>query len=114
MCQTKTDGQNCLRRLTNSDLELFETLYRLREILNNPPISRLLDEIQRSAGLPQQQLLDERDAAALLGIPAKTLGNIRRRGELPPSTYIQRGRRCRVRYVRDALLLCFKINPHSF
>ncbi len=66
-------------RLAEPDTGLCEALYTLREILNNPPISGLLDELQRSAGLPQQQLLDERDAAALLGIPAKTLGNIRRR-----------------------------------
>ena len=92
---------------------LLDALYRLRELLNGPAISKLLDEIKRTKGLPEEQLLDERDAAALLGIPAKSLGNARRRGELPGSTYVQRAKRRRVRYVRDALLLYFKITSRT-
>ena len=92
---------------------LLDALYRLREFLNGPPITRLLDEIKRTKGLPKEVLLDERDAAALLGIPAKSLGNARRRGELPGSTYVQRAKRRRIRYVRDSLLLYFKITHRT-
>lgn len=88
--------------------ELLAALLKVREFLNSPPISQLLDEVK--VPVDGQRLLDESDAATLIGIPAKTLGNLRRRGELPASTYVQFGRRCRVRYVRDALLLYFKIN----
>lgn len=88
---------------------LLPVLCALRRLLNSPPIAEFLDESERAGETFQQQLLDEPQAAALLGIPAKTLGNLRRRGELPATTYVQRAKRRQVRYVRDALLLHFKI-----
>jgi len=113
MCRQGTNVEDQPTHPVGFNTELFETLYRLRETLNAPPIGNLLDEIERSKGPPGEKLLDERDAAALLGISAKSLGNRRRRGELPAATHVQQGKRRRVHYVRDALLLYFKINPHN-
>ena len=111
MCRQETNVENQPTHPVRCNTELFETLHRLRETLNSPPIGNLLDEIERSKGPPGEKLLDERDAAVLIGMPAKALGNLRRRGHLPGSTYVQEGKRRRVRYVRDALLIHFKINP---
>lgn len=104
--ESRSYGQaNCTSAL-NADL--LQVLCHVRALLSQPAVTAALGTLS----VPHQDsvtkpLLDEPAAAAMLGIPPKVLGNLRRSGQLPATTYMQRDRHCRVLYVRDALMRYF-------
>lgn len=93
-----TTSLDRLIRLAETTLsELREAAEELRQQQEAEPVKGELLEARPDP----EELMEERDAAALLGLSVKTLQNLRWQGGGPP--YFKVGGRRKVRYRRDDL-----------